>query len=66
MDKKVSKITQGQIRPGIWQYGFLGLQEGEFVIINVDEKEHGRFGYFHKPESKADLAMVEEYKKKCE
>lgn len=64
MDKKVSKITQGQIRPGIWQYGFLGLQEGEYVIIHVAEKTKGRFGYFYKPETKEDLKLVEDYKNK--
>jgi hypothetical protein len=64
MDKKVSKINQGKIQPGIWQYGFLGLQEGDCVIIHVDEKDKGRFGYFYKPENKTDLDLVKEYENK--
>jgi hypothetical protein len=64
MDKKVSKINQGKIQPGIWQYGFLGLQEGEHVIIHVDKGKKGTFGYFYKPENKEDLDLVKEYENK--
>jgi hypothetical protein len=64
MDKKVSRVNQGKIQPGLWQYGFLGLQEGDHVIIHVDEGKKGRFGYFYKPENKEDLKLVDEYKEK--
>jgi hypothetical protein len=62
MDKKVSKVNQGKIQPGIWQYGFIGIQEGEHVIIDVDEKNKGRFIFIKRPETKEDLELVKQYK----
>lgn len=66
LGKKIVRIVQNQMRPGAWQYGFLGLQNGDYVVLDVEEGKKGRFGYFYKPVTKEDLALVEEYKKKVD
>lgn len=66
MAKKVSKILQGRITPSGIQLDWIGIKEGEYVIIQDDDGKHGHFLSVYAPEKKEDKGLAEDYKNKRE
>lgn len=61
MAKKIAKVVQGELRPAKVQLEWIGVDEGEVVIIQDDEGKHGRFLSIYKPEKPEDIELVKKY-----